>query len=127
MTADVQKAVQIARDVMDTLRRFRMAQTTERELQNAIETVLQQEGFDFEREAELGPQDRPDFLLADGVALEVKVLGTPSSVERQLRRYAEHASVHAVLLVTTRYNHRPPAELEGKPVLTLCVGGGAFL
>lgn len=116
------EALRVAREVVETLDDYRLAQNNEAELQGAIEKVLREEGFLFEREARLSARDRPDFLVAPGVALEVKVNGSVPEVERQLKRYAESARVAVLLLVTTRGQHLMPAALEGKPVLTLFVG-----
>lgn len=49
---------------------------------------------------------RIDFLTADGVGLELKVKGSATDVLRQLERYAHAPHVSALLLVTTRAQHR---------------------
>lgn len=116
--------LEVARKAVATLRRFRLAQNTERELQSAIADALTQARIPFEREAKLSSRDRPDFLLEQGVALEVKTKGALSSVCTQLTRYAEHDRVTVVVLVSTRRVHVAPEELAGKPVLSVCVGSG---
>lgn len=103
-----------------------MAQTTERDLQAAIAEVLTRNGIAFEREVSLSARDRPDFMLDPGLALEVKVKGPVSEVIRQLSRYVESPRVSAVLLVTTRATHIVPDTIEGKTIITICIGG-AFL
>jgi len=90
----------------------------ERELQDAIEHLLRPSFPSLTREAKLGPGDVVDFFLPiDGVAVEIKVKGSPMSVIRQIQRYARHPEVKEVVLVTTRSAHRSlPGELRGKPV-----------
>jgi hypothetical protein len=111
---------------MEVLQGYRMAQSTERELQGAIEEALRIEGFDFQREPKLTAHDRPDFLVVPGVAVEVKIMGPVAAVRRQIARYAEIEGVEVVLLVTTHRDHVVPETLEGKPVLSVYVGS-AFL
>jgi hypothetical protein len=92
---------------------------TERELQDGIASVL----------AEIGPHrewaiggDRPDFFI-DGVAIEVKVDGSLSSLVRQCYRYAQLDEVVAIVVVTNRHRlARLPAAMNGKPVLVVKVG-----
>ncbi len=115
-----------ARDVIAILRRYRMPVSTEALLQAAIAEVLTREAVTFQRETVLSARDRPDFLLPPGLAIEVKIKGPVSAVLRQLERYAEHDRVGAVLLVTTRPDHIVPAEINGKPILCVCIGS-AFL
>lgn len=77
----------------------------------------------YRREFVLGPRERPDFMVAGGIAVEVKHLrATPASILRQLKRYAAHDQVSALVLVTGR----PvgfPCEVGGKPLRV--VGTGA--
>ena len=105
----------------------------ERELQERIAVALARAtGIpggvdDVTREHRLDARSRPDFLVwtgaATGIAVEVKIAGSPQDVLRQLLRYAEHPAVSGVLLVTTRSRHRGivPAELLGKPAACLCI------
>jgi len=117
----------LAENVTETLRGYRMAQTTERALQDSIAEVLHHRGFSFQREARLSARDRPDFLITPGICLEVKTQGPASEVRRQLERYAESPDVAVVLLVTTNPLHEiMPDMMAGKPVMVLCLGG-AFL
>lgn len=92
-------------------------------LQDAIGEVLQAERLEFTKEANLGAAGRVDFLLANGVAIEVKVDGQWAPIVGQLYRYAGHADVVAVLLVSTRSKHRLQGteEMHGKPVRILII------
>lgn len=91
--------------------------TDEYELQAGIEQLLKGMGVTFEREVRINKQDRLDFLTAEGIAIEIKVDGSLSSVTRQLFRYAEKPEVKQLILVTNRTRHRQiPREINGKPV-----------
>jgi hypothetical protein len=105
-------------------RRGLLRYTTERQLQDALEVLFASEGLGALREQPLGPLDRPDFLIG-GVAVEVKVGGTPDALERQVTRYLTHDTVTAVVVVTNRARHRGlPPEISGKPVLVVFLAGG---
>lgn len=81
---------------------------------------------DPQREVVLTARDRPDFMVGP-LAIELKVKGSPADVARQLMRYAEHPSVGAILLVTTRSSHRAmPAQMCGKPVRVLYLMGSCL-
>ncbi|POZ80246.1 hypothetical protein [Burkholderia contaminans] len=104
----------------DVLRPYRFRFVDERELQDGIEKVLAGSLRGYKREAVLGPADRPDFLLDDGVAIEVKVDGSLAELLRQVSRYASHDSVRAILVVGTPYwIAKIPSEIGGKPLVGL--------
>jgi hypothetical protein len=79
-------------------------------------------------EHRLTPQSRPDFYVRAlgapaGIVVEVKVDGSLSDLTRQLFRYAEHAAVLGLLVVTTRHRHRAlPSLILGKPIAVLYLG-----
>lgn len=104
---------------------YRFRAVNEAELQRGIEAVLIEAGYTFTREKHLSRKDRPDFLLEDGVAVEVKIDGTLTAVMRQLSRYAEQATVTVIVLVTTRATQavRIPQEFCGKPVRVVLLAG----
>ncbi|CAJ4325798.1 Uncharacterised protein [Burkholderia pseudomallei] len=104
----------------DVLRFYRFSFVGERELQDGIEKVLADSVGGYKREASLGPADRPDFLLDDGLAIEVKVDGSLAELLRQVSRYASHDSVRAILVVGTPYwIAKVPSEIAGKPLAGL--------
>jgi hypothetical protein len=104
---------------------YRFRAVNEAELQRGIETVLVEAGYKFTREKHLSRKDRPDFLLEDGVAIEVKIDGSLTAVMRQLSRYAEQPTVAVIVLVTTRATQavRIPQEFCGKPVRVVLLAG----
>lgn len=97
---------------------------TEAQLQADVATALN--GTGCLREHPLGT-GRIDFLL-DGIGIECKVDGSPSSVLRQLIRYADFEEVRGLLLVTSRATHRfSEQELRGKPFRVVWVGRNGAL
>lgn len=104
------------------LKRVRASVQTEAQLQALVEGILAEVGIAYEREARL-PGGRPDFLLGDGTAVELKIQGPSSKLIRQVAGYASSPRVSSVLVVTTQARHAVPAELEGKPVRLVRIGG----
>lgn len=115
-------------EVAAILRRRRFNYANEAQLQEGIALVLHEEGIAFRREASLGPGDRPDFLLDGGIVIEVKVGGGLPALTRQVHRYAQFPSVAAILVVTTKMQHRGIGTdaLAGKPVHVLHLVGSVL-
>jgi len=105
-------------DSLETLlssHRYRFS--SERDLQNGIDEVLQTSGLSYRREFSLGVSDRPDFLVHGGIAIEVKIKGSISELIRQISRYATHNDVSAILVVgTPHWIPRVPEIINEKPV-----------
>lgn len=78
---------------------------------NRIDMVVQVNGYDPYEPA---------------IGLEVKVDSSTNDVRRQLQRYAEEPFLGGLILVTTRARHRMPTELNGKPITTALLLGGAL-
>lgn len=97
----------------------------EKQLQSELAEWLERRGFQFDREYRLGAGDIVDFLLEDGLAVECKLKGGKRNIYRQLRRYAQHSRVRAILLVTNTAMGLPE-EIEGKPAY-YCSLGAAWL
>jgi hypothetical protein len=111
-------------DVLNRLSGYRFATGDEVTFQLAVERALKREGLAYEREVRLSPQDRIDFLLANGVGLELKINGATAEVVRQLIRYAQNDRIEALILCTTRASHQSvPLDLGGKPVFVHWQGG----
>lgn len=91
----------------------------EEQLHDGVEVVLAAAGLNATREHPLGT-GRIDFLV-DRVGIELKVDGTASSVERQLKRYAATGLVDVLVLVTTRVRHREIKRLLGDTEVVVVV------
>jgi hypothetical protein len=99
----------------------RLDLSNEKATQREIGEALQTAGIDFQREHRLAPGDIVDFLLSDGIALEVKLRYSRREIERQIRRYAKHDAVRALVLATATAIHLP-ADIDGKPIHIISLG-----
>jgi hypothetical protein len=103
------------------LARHRLPVTTEAELQGEIEKVLVSVGLAYEREVQLAPGDRVDFMVED-VGVEVKVGGRRRAILRQCERYAASDLVAELLLVSSVPLGFANAHLSGKRLLVHSLG-----
>ena len=71
----------------------------ESDFQGSVARIL--EAFGFARERKIGPRERVDFMDETGIVLELKVkrIGAVALL-RQLKRYAGHDEVKALIVVT---------------------------
>lgn len=107
--------------LLNALRAYQFQFRDELELQSGVQLLLEQEGFKALREYGLGEAGRVDFFIS-GIALEIKVDGSLAAVTRQLYRYAEHACVLGIILLTSRRKHNKlPDSMAGKPVRVVVV------
>jgi hypothetical protein len=107
-------------ELSKTITRYRFTFTSEKELQNGIATALIKEKIPHLREFVLNVTDRPDFMLYDGIVIEVKIKGSLADLLRQATRYAGYDQVTGILVVgTPHWLSRIPATLAGKPVRAL--------
>ena len=103
-------------DVIRLIHESRLDLSDEKRLQADLATVLAKNDLAFEREKRLSAWDIPDFLVGGTVAVECKLRGARKiEVFQQLRRYAEHDEVRALVLVSNVAMGLPP-EINGKPV-----------
>lgn len=111
--------------VANALSRYNFTSHDELRLYPLLEGVLRDAGFDFVREHRLDAKSRLDFWFPSlRLALEVKVRGQHSAVMRQVRRYAEHPTVGAVLLASTVAKLASvPEILESKPARAVRLAG----
>lgn len=110
----------LCRPVVPMLRQWftqgRVRYTDEQDLQMAIWNKLLRAGVEVEREFVLGPGERPDFFIpGEGLAIEVKVDGSPAVHVGQMVRYARHEVVRELLLIRPKPDKMPPA-IGGKPL-----------
>lgn len=117
--------------ILNQIPRFSYMYSDEKELHEALASVLTEAGIDFQREYVAGPKDRFDFLCDCGVVIEAKIKGTLSEALRQIDRYCSRDDVNAVVLVTTcQWGRARPwqedSTLHGKPIRMLRVGSQAF-
>lgn len=102
--------------------RLRVSLTDEKATQVEIARALDALRWGYQREAALSPGDRPDFLTAEGIAIEVKLRArSKMEVWRQLARYAAHDRVLGMLLVSNTAMGLP-GECGGKPLGFVSLG-----
>ena len=112
--------------VAGVLHGARVDLSTEKAAQAEVAAVLVRAlpGVTVEREARLSDKDVVDVLVGGEVAVEVKLREHGKmAVFRQLRRYARHERVRALVLVTNQAMGLP-AEIEGKPAFYVSLGRG---
>ncbi len=103
-------------------KRFRF--TCEDDLQQGIAIALQFAGLPYEREVVLSKRDRPDFVVDQRLAIEIKIKGTLAQALRQISRYSEHPQIEAILLVGSPWWLRDvPPVVGGKPVYAMRLTG----
>lgn len=102
--------------VKELLQGHKLIMSDEKQLQVQIMGILgAAPGFPFfVREYNLGSAGIIDFLVTGGVGIEVKIKGSPMAIHRQLKRYALHAEVNEIILITGK-TMTLPATIEGKP------------
>lgn len=86
-----------ARRIAAIIERSRINTTTEAAANADIRAALEANGYAVESEVVLGPKDRID-LMVGGVGIEVKVGHQRRAVHAQLKRYAEHERIEALVL-----------------------------
>lgn len=89
-----------AEDVLAVLSRFRISGPTEAVIQARIEQALKTAEVEHQREVELSPKDRIDFMV-DSVGVEVKIQGTRAEIIRQLSRYIHSDRVTEIVLAAS--------------------------
>lgn len=99
--------------------------SNEKATQAAIDGAFTRKGLPFVREYRLSSLDIPDFFAFDQVAVEVKIGGAKAAIYRQLRRYAAHEEVKALVLASN-VAITLPETIDGKP-LRLANLGAAWL
>ena len=98
---------------------------TETVVQDQIERALRGWGVTYQREVELAPGDRIDFMVGT-VGIEVKIKGTRAQIIRQLARYIRDDRVHEIVLAATsrRVLATAPDEIAGMCINKHLLQGG---
>jgi hypothetical protein len=113
--------------VLDVIRGHRFLYTNEDELQEGIAAALAQSepALTVLREVRLSERDRIDILVDAAIGIEVKVAGSQTHPWDQLKRYAEHDAIEALVLVTNRV-YTLPDEVGGKPLRLVSLTGAGL-
>lgn len=107
---------------------YRYTFSNEKELQNGIEKVFQENNIEYEREVRLHQRDIIDFVvIQNGVRLgiEIKIDGNRNALLRQLSRYLAHDSIDSIFVIGTPYwITNIPQSLHGKELYCHRILGG---
>jgi len=112
-------------DFVQLVQRTRFRLTDEKSVQEALSKALSERGIPHEREVTLGPGDIVDFMLPDGLAVEIKIKASRRAIYRQCERYCRSEKVSALVLATATATGFPP-ELAGKPCWVASLGTGCL-
>jgi hypothetical protein len=105
-----------AREIITQLCGNLYSWASEADLQGSVFKVLDQSGYDVQREVALNARDRVDFMVGK-IGIECKVAHSATQVIRQLARYVESPLIDEIILLTTRHAHQSiPTEMGGKPI-----------
>lgn len=107
-------------DVISILKNLRIKGIYEEyEIQDEISKLLKDHNIMFTKEYKLGPRNRIDFLLPDGIGIEVKK-GKPNRARTvaQLERYTEFQQIKSIILVIERSMDIPKA-INNKPCFSI--------
>lgn len=118
----------VLRRVATELPRFGYRYSNEKELCDGIALVLGDLHLPFEREVTASPRDRFDFVMGNGIVLEVKMDGSGADALMQCARYCEHDMVSAVVLLAATQWARNirPFKAHGKQVICVPLTRQAF-
>lgn len=108
-------------NVIEALRKKRFVLSDEKDLQDQIADALDAAAIDHTREVIIGARERVDFMIPDGIAVEVKIKGGKLAIFRQLKRYAESEFVKEIILLSS-VSMGLPSTINGKPAHVVSLG-----
>lgn len=106
--------------IISTISKARLPVQNEKELQLAIEKLLDENKIVFDREFRLDEKSIPDFFI-DGIAIEIKIKGNAKKIYKQCERYCSFDKVKSLILVTNR-SMGFPEEINGKSCYVIKLG-----
>ena len=113
-----------ASEIVRLIEAHRFDLSDEKRMQGQLAEVLSAHRMPFEREKRLSVRDIPDFLVDGGIAIECKMRSARKmDVYKQLCRYAEHADVRCLVLVSNLSMGLPP-DINGKPIYSAKLSRG---
>lgn len=109
-------------DLINLVSFFRLSLQNEKETQMQIAKIFTDNGIDHQREFRLDSKNIPDFFM-DGIAIEVKIKGSPRQIYKECERYCAFEEVRELILITNR-SMGFPREINGKPCYLVNIGKG---
>ncbi|WP_316234641.1 hypothetical protein [Bradyrhizobium sp. SZCCHNR1020] len=110
-------------DIIALIESARLPLADEKILQAELARLFDGAGIVYRREVRLSAADIVDFMIADGLAIEIKIKGQRRAIYKQLERYCAHAHVGEIVLATNVAMGLPDA-INGKPVGLARLGRG---
>lgn len=109
--------------VAKILRSAKLDLSSEKAVQEGIESLLKRESMMFDREFRLSDSDIIDFFIY-GVGVEVKINSRNKvKIFRQLERYAKHEQITSLILVTS-HPMGLPETIMGKDAYLINISAG---
>jgi hypothetical protein len=110
-------------ELITLLRQQPLMLNNEKRTQADIERLFDLHGIPHKREVDLGDGDVIDFMLPDGVGLEVKLKESKRAIYRQCARYCAHPQVRQLILVSATAMGFPET-IADKPCYVVSLGTG---
>ena len=108
--------------IIDALKEIRVSLVTnEYVLQDVIKDQFDKHDISYTKEYKLGARKRVDFLIQEGIIIEVKrgsKRPNRTQLITQLKRYSESDDVKVIIYVGER-NVDLPKEINGKPCIAI--------
>lgn len=108
----------MARRISTAIMSARIALTSEAAAHRSVEGALEAAGIPYSSEVRLSRGDRIDIMCGD-VGVEIKVGHSRRDIWRQLRRYAVHDSIKALVLATGTAFPKGIGEVDGTPLIVV--------
>lgn len=113
----------IVEDLIARIIRTPIPLKNEKDAQERLSGLLDEMGVLHKREVFLSEGNVVDFMLPDGLAIEMKLKAGKREIYRQLERYCEHPQVSGLILVTGTAMGLPQG-IKGKPCWFVSLGMG---
>lgn len=107
-----------AREIFDLLRNKRFMLSNEKSVQADIEKLFKSLSVSHKREHILDENNIIDFLMDNGVGIEVKIKGQKRAMYKQCERYAQFEDIKQLILLTS-VSTGMPQEINNKPIHVL--------
>jgi hypothetical protein len=117
----VNDARTIAFEIVSLLAKARLPLSDEKILQNEIEKLIKATGYDYGREIKM-VIGTIDFVVGEGVGIEVKIGGQKRKIWRQIGGYLEDPRIeHLIVAASTPLAF--PQHSSGKPITVVSLAG----
>ena len=113
----------MARRIATIIMAARINLTSEATAHRDIERALSSAAIEFRSEVKLSAADRIDVLVG-GVGIEIKVGHSRREIWKQLKRYAAHDSIGALVLATGKAFPANIPDVDGTPLVVADLSRG---